>query len=77
MSHASNERPGWTWSYLQPNGSERSGEGLPGSVFPTQAEAEAWLGETWAELADLGVDSVTLWRDGVPVYGPMSLRGMS
>jgi hypothetical protein len=45
-------------------------------VFPTQSEAEAWLGESWADLADLGVDAVTLVHDGVPVYGPMSLRGM-
>lgn len=76
MSPTNNGGTGWTWSFLQPDGTEHTGEGLPRSPFPTQAEAEAWLGESWAELADLGVEAVTLVRDGVPVYGPMSLRGM-
>ncbi|MVA77377.1 hypothetical protein GC722_15300 [Auraticoccus sp. F435] len=43
--------------------------------FPTQAEAEAWLGEAWPELADLGVVEVTLVEGDRVVYGPMSLSG--
>lgn len=41
--------------------------------FPSQAEAEAWLAETWAELADAGIRSVTLREGEFDVYGPMSL----
>lgn len=44
--------------------------------FPSQADAETWVGESWRELLEAGVESVTLLRDGEPVYGPMSLRPM-
>jgi hypothetical protein len=47
--------------------------GLPGESFPTQADAETWIGETWRELAAGGVAAVTLFEDGREVYGPMSL----
>ena len=43
------------------------------STFPSQVEAEAWLGESWEELAEQGVAAVTLQCNGVDVYGPMSL----
>ena len=42
--------------------------------FPTQTDAETWLGETWKELLDGGVDAVVLWEDARQVYGPMSLH---
>ncbi|WP_460467872.1 hypothetical protein [Calidifontibacter terrae] len=57
----------WTWSY-------DGGEERASVVFPTRAEAEAWLGESWQELADAGVRAVTLRVDEEPVYGPMSLE---
>ncbi len=41
--------------------------------FPHQADAETWLGETWRELREQGVASVTLFEDDREVYGPMSL----
>lgn len=41
--------------------------------FPTQADAEAWLGETHADWVDLGVVEVSLFEDGRRVYGPMGL----
>ncbi len=41
--------------------------------FPTQAEAEAWLGDEWPQLAQDGVAQVTLVCGDEPVYGPMSL----
>ena len=44
-----------------------------GESFPTQADAESWIGETWRELREAGVASVTLMEDGTKVYGPMSL----
>lgn len=48
-----------------------SNDGSP--VFDDQDAAEAWLGEHWRDLADAGVDEVTLLCDGEVVYGPMSL----
>lgn len=43
-------------------------------AFPTQADAESWLGESWRDLLREGVDSVTLLSEGTEVYGPMSLH---
>lgn len=60
----------WTWRYLDAEGSETRG---PQLTFPDQAEAEAWLGETWSMLLESGVDSVTLLEDERVVYGPMGL----
>jgi hypothetical protein len=51
-----------------------AGEELVTTPFPSQADAESWLGESWRDLAATGVDAVTLREDGVEVYGPMSLR---
>ncbi len=63
----------WTWTCH-----DSSGEPLPdnpgGGEFPSQADAEAYLGENWQELAHSGVASVTLLRDGTVEYGPMSLE---
>lgn len=56
----------WRWTY-DPTG-DASGE------FPSQADAEAWLGETWRDLLDQGVTAVTLLEDERTVYGPMSLE---
>ena len=56
---------GWHWTYDGADG--RSDE------FPSQADAEAWLGEAWQELRERGVTGVTLTEDGRAVYGPMSL----
>ena len=41
--------------------------------FPTQVDVEAWLAESWADLADVGVAAVTLMCFDDVVYGPMSL----
>lgn len=42
--------------------------------FPTQAEAEAWLGEQYQMMQDYGVEAVTLVEGDQTVYGPMSLE---
>ncbi len=42
--------------------------------FPDRAEAEAWLGDSWAGLRAEGVDEVTLLADAEELYGPMSLH---
>jgi hypothetical protein len=64
----------WTWTYLDADARAMTGEALVLTGFPSQSEAESWLGEQWRELADVGVDAVTLEHEGAVVYGPMSLR---
>lgn len=60
----------WTWRCDDERGNE-TGEAR--GPFPSRADAEAWLGEAWAELADEGVAAVTLRCEDETVYGPMSL----
>ncbi|HVF03549.1 MAG TPA: hypothetical protein VNA20_01795 [Frankiaceae bacterium] len=55
----------WRWTY---DGGGASQE------FPSQADAETWLGESWRELLDGGTRAVTLLEDDREVYGPMSLE---
>lgn len=68
------ERP-WSWRMESSDGTEvdLTGE-LAGQRFLNQSDAESWVGETWAELADAGVDAVTLLEHERRVYGPMSLH---
>ena len=42
--------------------------------FDDQAEAEAWLSASYAELAEGGVHKVSLYESDRLVYGPMSLE---
>jgi hypothetical protein len=64
----------WTWSYADSEGQPVTGDPTTDTAFPTQGDAESWFGEVWSELAEAGVASVTLHRDGAVVYGPMSLE---
>lgn len=64
----------WTWRYERGDGTAVTGGDLPDSEFPNQSEAESWLGETWRELREAGVDAVTLLEEERVVYGPMSLH---
>jgi hypothetical protein len=41
--------------------------------FPTQGEAESWLGEFYPELLEVGVGAVSLYEEDRLVYGPMRL----
>lgn len=61
----------WWWRFQTSRNDVASGES---SRFPTQGEAEAWIGESWQELLESGVDAVTLFEGDREVYGPMSLR---
>lgn len=63
----------YTWIFQQADGTPLTDLGLSSSAFPTQADAEAWLGQEWPTLADAGVQAVTLRRGEDDVYGPMSL----
>jgi hypothetical protein len=63
----------WQWRLEDPSGQEVTPEGYAGERFASQADAESWVGETWADLAEAGVAAVTLLEHDREVYGPMSL----
>ncbi len=65
----------WTWQY---EGVEGQPVDLPAGApeppeFPTQSDAESWVGEVWRELREVGIHAVTLFEDDHKTYGPMSL----
>ena len=64
----------WSWRFEGADGSQVEPAGIGHPVFPTQADAETWVGETWHDLLAAGVDLVHLFEDERKVYGPMSLR---
>jgi len=63
----------WTWELLDAQGALVETD-LGSSAFPTQSEAESWLGEEWHTLLDRGVEAVNLKEGDTLVYGPMSLH---
>lgn len=50
------------------------GDGSLDQTFPSQGEAETWLGECYLELVDRGVRAVSLLEADRLVYGPMALE---
>ena len=67
------ERP-WWWQLHDAGGDDaRVPEEYSDQRFASQADAESWVGEVWAELSAAGVDAVTLFEHDREVYGPMSL----
>ena len=64
----------WRWRCHDAAGAEATPATAADAGFPTQADAESWLGEVWRELLEEGVESVTLLEGDREVYGPMSLR---
>ena len=68
------ERP-WWWRLEDSSGDEVSVSAEhAGRRFASQADAESWVGEIWSQLAENGVDAVTLFEHDRLVYGPMSLH---
>lgn len=66
----------WRWRLLDASGAEVESTGSPGGAGPrfvSQGDAETWVGESWQDLADSGVDAVVLLEGDREVYGPMSL----
>lgn len=57
----------WSWTYDLNDGPATTGG------FPSQGEAQAWLGESWEELYAGGARSVTLREEAREVY-TMSLE---
>lgn len=67
---------GWRWRFERADGGVISDVPSAAVVteFPTQGDAESWVGEHWRALLDAGVDAVTLVEGDRIVYGPMSLH---
>jgi len=63
----------WRWRFEDESGGEVSSSEA-GQTFPSQSDAESWVGEVWRDLLDEGVDAVTLFEGDRRVYGPMSLH---
>jgi len=68
----------WRWRFESSEGTEITlPDGTGGSAaggFPSQSDAESWIGEAWRDLVEQGVDQVTLFEADREVYGPMSLH---
>lgn len=66
----------WMWIYQDAKGEPVQNLDTHVNLdgFPTQADAENYIGQEWKQLLDLGVDGVTLYEDERLVYGPMSLH---
>jgi hypothetical protein len=63
----------WSWRYEAADGSAVPAPEGADTTFPSQADAESWVGETWRELLAAGVHQVTLLDGDHEVYGPMGL----
>lgn len=62
----------WFWRLEGADGSP-VGAGSSQS-FPSQSDAETWIGENWRDLLDSGVHQVVLLEEQRAVYGPMGLH---
>ncbi|MBO2452600.1 hypothetical protein J4573_36295 [Actinomadura barringtoniae] len=60
----------WSWRLEKADG---RAVGVSEETFPTQADAETWLGENWRGLREDEIDKVTLLDDETVVY-EMSLH---
>ncbi|MDT0391778.1 hypothetical protein [Streptomyces sp. DSM 41921] len=63
----------WTWRFEKTDGTEVE-PAVPPEEFPTQGDAESWIGEHWKALKEGGTDQVRLFEDATEIYGPMSLH---
>ena len=60
----------WTWTLENADG-ESVGKS---ESFDSRSDAESWVGESFGELVEQGVDQVRLFDGDTEVYGPMSLH---
>lgn len=63
-----------TWSWRLESADGAPVDGVVTERFPSQADAESWIGEAWQDLLSRGVDQVVLLEGDREVYGPMSLH---
>ena len=73
-SEPSSTSPSWRWRLEDAAGQEVVVESVGDPDFPSQSDAESWVGEIWRDLLEAGVDAVTLFEGDREVYGPMSLH---
>jgi len=64
----------WFWRFETVDGTTPPGQPELSQGFPTQSDAETWIGESWQGLLDGGIDQVSLLEEDRVVYGPMGLR---
>lgn len=69
MGAGTGSHSGWYWV-----ADHDPGGGALEQRFPTQGEAESWLGETYPDLVARGIRAVSLCEADRTVYGPMSLE---
>jgi hypothetical protein len=62
----------WEWRLLDPDDHVLDRPLSP--AFTNRFDAEAWVGETWRELAGQGVATAQLLQDGNPVGAALPLR---
>ncbi|HSV65954.1 MAG TPA: hypothetical protein VLJ59_08640 [Mycobacteriales bacterium] len=62
----------WTWRYEDARGVVL--DRPKPEAFPSQSDAESWLGEHWRNLQAQGVYQVVLLDESSVVYGPMGLE---
>lgn len=63
----------WRWVSVDDDGNPLPPDATTANRFPTQSEAESYLGEHWASFAEAGAQAVSLLDGDTVVYGPMSL----
>lgn len=61
-----------SWSWVLENSTGES-MGMSES-FDSRSDAESWVGESFGELLEQGVDQVRLLDGEKEIYGPMSLH---
>ena len=76
-SGSSSAQPSWWWRLEDTSGKEVTVEDVSTQKFPSQSDAESWVGEVWRDLLEAGADAVTLFDGDRKVYGPMSLHSAS
>ena len=64
-------RPAWDWDLL--DAQERVVDRPVSPAFTSRFDAEAWLGETWRQLAAQGVAAARLAHHGEPAAPSLPL----
>lgn len=64
----------YRWTFADRSGAALEPHAVaPGQRFPSQSDAESWLGEVWPDLVAAGAAAASLFEGDRLVYGPMSL----
>jgi hypothetical protein len=50
----------WVWRYEGANGQKQAGSS---ELFPSQSDAESWLGQSWRDLVSNGIVAAALLED--------------